>query len=649
MNSITKHLSLLTAFLLCFLSIHAQDQPDLRDRAERYFKEYQYAKAAAIYLQLTDVRKPYLHDLENLAACYAKMNCYEDAEIWYARVVQHPKSNLENLISYGRILKANAHYVKAKELFQKYAGKSGKPDRVAVDMAGCDSAEIWMAHPLSYRLRNENGINSERAEFSILPVSDSLIYFTAEPPVVNGFRKYGWTGSAYLRIFKAVRSKDNVLGSPILADLDLNREVYHVGPIASNRSGDVYFVTRTYPGKNGRKSTVDGRTYRTNNMELYILAKVYGKWKNPEPFAYNNVKKYSVGHAALSLDGKILYFVSDMPGGFGGTDIWYCELQKDGSWGKCKNAGKGINTTGNELFPSIAPDGTLYFSSDGMPGMGGLDIFRTGGERNQWAKPVNMRYPFNSPGDDFASFVDNNLASGYLSSNRENGKGNDDIYSFVFQKSKALLVLAGTAYDKQSKKVLPGASVTLFDDNNNIVARQQQTQPDGRFAFDLDKAIQYHLQGTKFSYYPDTATIGVQGGLGKDTIRLALNLDPLFEKGKIFRLKNILYDFDKDNIRHDAALILDELVRIMHENPTLKIELGSHTDSRGTAEYNQDLSQRRAQSSVNYLVTRGIARSRMVAKGYGESRLLNRCADGVDCTEAEHQLNRRTEFMVLEY
>jgi len=628
--------------------LNAQDQPDLRDRAERYFKEFQYAKSAAIYLQLADIEKPYLHDMENLATCYAKMNRYDEAEIWFARVVLHPKSDPSNMIKYGRILKANAHYLTAKEAFQQYNKKTGKANLVQNDIAGCDSALVWMSHPTNFTLKNESDINTERAEFFVMPLAnDSSVYFIGEPSNEAKTEKYGWTGNSYLRIFSAKRLSNDSLVHPVLADLKLNKSIFHVGPIISNKAGDIFFITHTYSGNNSKRTIVNHHTYHDFSMELYIQSKVYGVLKDPVPFAYNDIKKYSVGHAALSKDEKILYFVSDMPGGYGGTDIWFCELQKDGSWGKCVNAGSVINTPENEFFPFIAPDGSLYYSSDGLPGMGGLDVFIAHGERDKWSKPVNLRYPLNSPADDFAYWVNESSMSGFVSSNRKNGKGNDDIYSFVFKKPKALLILAGTTFDKKTMKSVPDASVTLYDGNNNIVA-QQQTKADGGFAFELNKTMQYHLQGTKFSYYPDTAS--VNGKItGKDTIQVNLNLDPLFVKGKIFRLKNILYDFNKANIRPDAEIILNELVQIMHENPTLKIELGSHTDSRGTAEYNQDLSQRRAQSVVDYLVSKGIARTRMTAKGYGESRLLNRCSDGVDCSEEEHQANRRTEFTVLEY
>lgn len=643
-NIVLLFLSLTTGIIA---TISAQDQPDLRSRANRYFRKFQYVEAAKVYLQLANVEKPYLHDMEKLATCYAKMNKYEDAEIWFSRLILNPKANPINLVNYGLILKANSNYIQAKQIFQEYVRKTGDTLRVTNEIAGCDSAQIWIAQPANIQLRNESGINTEKAEFSAFPFADhNSVYFVGEPEVDSKTKKYGWTGNAFLKLFKATVSSDS-LSNAYLADLNVNKSVSHVGPVLLNTAGDVLFITRTNTGKNRKKTKIEGKSFYDYNMELYIQSKINGNWSEPVSFKHNDVEKYSVGHAALSNDGKVLYFVSDMPGGYGGTDIWYCELQSDGTWGQCVNAGKQINTIGNELFPFYASSGTLYFSSNQLPGMGGLDVFSSQGEKERWSKPQNLRYPLNSPADDFAYWNDKTSNIGYISSNRKNGKGSDDIYAFNNPTFRALLNVSGVAYDKKTSLALADVGVTVFDEKKNIVA-MQQTKPDGTFHFELDKMANYHLQGTKLSYFPDTASL-IDRSKGNNTIKLSLYLDPLFVKGKIFRLKNIVYDFNEFNIRSDAALILNELVQIMHENPTLIIELGSHTDCRGVNEYNQKLSQKRAQSVVDYLTSKGIARNRMIAKGYGESVLLNKCADGVNCTEDEHQANRRTEFKVLDY
>jgi outer membrane protein OmpA-like peptidoglycan-associated protein/tetratricopeptide (TPR) repeat protein len=639
---------LLTALLLFAgsISVIAQDQLSLRDRADKLFSEFQYSKAAAIYVKITDDKSPKLKDMERLAQCYAKMNRYEDAEIWYARVVADKQSTPDNLLKYGEILKANALYTKAKKVLQEYVTKTGKVEQVAVSILGCDSALIWMARPTSHKLKNEAAVNTENSEFSVFAMGDK-VYYTGEPKNTDFNKTYGWTGNSFLKVHTATRATDNTLSTPALASSDINSEAYHIGPISGNKSGDMYFITRTYPGKKGVIKKDSRGVYLTNNMELYFQANVYGKWQAPIAFAYNNVKEYSVGHAAISVDGKTLYFVSDMAGGQGGTDIWYCDLQSDGSWGKCLNAGPVVNSKGDELFPSIASDGMLYFSTNGQPGMGGMDIFKSKGAKDNWSKPQNMRYPLNSAGDDFAFTINDSKTGGYFASNRKNGKGSDDIYSFSQPKPKTLHFLKGTVYQKQTKARIPEASVTLM--NGIAIVAKQDTKVDGTVLFQLDEPTTYNIQAAKDSYYADSANVTIRESEITDTTRVSLYLDQLFEKGKTIRIENIHYNFDKDDIRADAAIILDKVVQALHANPSIKIELSSHTDSRGTAEYNENLSQRRAQSAVNYLVTRGIARSRMVAKGYGENRLLNKCKDGVECTDDEHQTNRRTEFTVLEY
>lgn len=624
----------------------AQEQPGLRDRAEELFRRYEYANAASLYTRLVDTRKPRLNDLKRLMECYWQMHDYETAERWSARVVQHGEHGPEDVLRYATILQANGKYSDAKTQFEAYASQTGNRSDVALQLAGCDSAIVWMAEPTPHELINQTGVNTDLSEFAAIPVGD-VVYFAGEPEGTTAI--HGWTGRSFLRIFSA-RPSSSGLSDAVVVSSDFNNTPYHVGPIAASADGRTFFVTRTYPEKVETIVREDRRKYRTNRLELYIYTEKNGQW-HVTPFAYNDVDRYSVGHAALSPDGRTLYFVSDMPGGKGGTDIWYTELQADGSWGQPVNAGEVINSSGDELFPAFGPDGTLYFSSDGFPGMGGLDLFASKGSKAAWSAPRNMRYPLNSPGDDFAYVVTEEAEvgiRGYLASNRKGGRGNDDIYAFVHQRPKIVIVLQGTTSDKSNNQRLGDVTVTLYDGERQIVATQQSTS-NGTFEFVLDPNKNYLVLGTKEKYHSDSARISTQGITRSDTVQAALWLTPVFQVGQTFELKNIYYDFDKYNIRPDAAVILDELVQIMKEHPTLKIELSSHTDSRGSHAYNEVLSQRRAQSAVDYLVSRGIARDRMVAKGYGETRLVNHCADGVSCSREEHQANRRTEVTVLAY
>ncbi|WP_257668191.1 OmpA family protein [Parapedobacter tibetensis] len=626
----------------------SQEQPSLRDRAEESYRRYEYAHAAAMYTKLVDRRDPRLEDLERLATCYIQVRDFESAENWYARVVQHESNKPEHLLAYGNVLKANGKYAEAKQQLENYAERTGNREHVALQLAGCDSAVVWLASPTAHKVANESEVNTPLSEFSAYPVGDK-VYYAGEPATTSG-KTHGWTGHAFLRIYSAQLSASGNLSTPSMVQDGISDLPYHIGPVVAEKEGNTLFATRTHVGKEGELVREQRRRYHTNTLELYTYKKEGAGWL-AEPFAHNNAKEYSVGHAALSVDENILYFVSDMPGGLGGTDIWYCERQSDGSWGTPANAGNEVNSSGDEMFPNIGPDGTLYFSSDGFAGMGGLDVFSATGQKGMWSTPENLRYPLNSAGDDFAYItVDENDMGyhGFLSSNRRGGKGGDDIYSFSFERPKIIIILRGTTSDKNTGERLPAASVTLYDGKREIVAKKSSSN-EGTFEFTLDRDMDYTVLGQKQGYHADSAKVSTQGISKSDTLEVALLLEPVFKVGDTFELENIYYDFDKHNIRADAAAILDELVRTMRDNPTLKIELSSHTDSRGSHAYNEALSQRRAQSAVDYLVSRGIARDRMIAKGYGETKLVNRCSDGVPCSREEHQANRRTEVTVLAF
>ncbi len=576
---INRCIYLLTALLLGSLChTYAQDRPGLRQQAEILYKRYAYAHAANVYLRLVDRRNPRLADMERLAECYWQMNRYEAAENWYARVMAHPQSQAYHRLRYGEVLKANGKYAEAKEQLEAYAQTTGNLDQVALAIAGCDSAIVWMAHPTKHRIRNEVNVNTGLSEFGVYPAG-ARVYYSGEPDSLLVRHVDGRTDQGFLRIYTAPLAGDNRLETPVLDESGLNVTPYHVGPLASTTHGDTLYVTRTHPGRPDKREREGRAHFATSTLELYeYVGNEQDGWIS-QPFPYNQTDAYSVGHAALSIDGATLYFVSDKPGGFGGADIWYCIRQPDGSWAPPVNAGGAINTAGDELFPYIAADHTLYYASNGLAGMGGLDVFAVHWEDGAWSNPRNLGYPVNSARDDFAYLVnfesDEGLA-GFFSSNRKGGEGSDDIYSFTCKKPRIVMVHS-------------------------------------------------------------------------DTLRVALSLEPVFQQGHTFELKNIYYDFDRHEIRSDAAAVLDELVRTMRDNPTLEIELSSHTDSRGSDTYNLTLSQRRAQAAVDYLVRRGIARERMQAKGYGESRLVNQCTNGVHCTPAEHQANRRTEVTVLRY
>ncbi|WP_421944403.1 OmpA family protein [Pedobacter sp.] len=331
-----------------------------------------------------------------------------------------------------------------------------------------------------------------------------------------------------------------------------------------------------------------------------------------------------------------------MPGGLGGTDIYVVEKLQSGEWGEAVNL-RDLNSEGNERTPYLDNGNVFYFSSDGRVGLGGLDIFQVSKNESGQSKITNLGYPVNSPQDDFAFNINEELKIAYLSSNRFGGLGSDDIYSLNSNLIYALK-LNGKVFDKKTNKPIANAIVTLKKTNSAPI--KVESDIEGNFNFNLENNSDYELTGTKTNFRSDFSAVTTKGLSTSTIINKNLYLETV-ELDKAIKIENIYYDFDKWNIRADAAEELDKLVSILKNNPTIWIELGSHTDSRGNDAYNLTLSQKRAESAVQYIISKGINKNRIAAKGYGEKQLLNKCANGVSCSDEEHQLNRRTEFKIV--
>ncbi|WP_437920222.1 OmpA family protein [Sphingobacterium sp. LRF_L2] len=629
-----------------FLSVSAQEQLSVRQRAEEFFQRMEYAEAIPLFEKLLLKKKrPKAKYIERLASSYLYINDYESAENWYARALQTSKHSSEAKWGYIQSLKQSGKYSEAKSQLIEYARDQGSTPSILLELAGCDSAASWIATPLPYHLKGVHEVNSSLSEFGAFPLSDKLIY-VAEPRVGAGKRS-GMSGNSFLRLFVARRSGLDLSFPEPLQDEAFSSISYHLGPLVATRNEDTLYVTQTYEGRKVEKYRFGGRRFRKYNLDLKVYIKKEQHWV-VQDFPYSNSSSYSVGHAALSEDGMQLYFSSDRPGGYGGVDIWYCQKKSDGSWGSPLNAGPVINSIKDEVFPAIY-QGKLYYSSDGFAGMGGFDIFVAKGDAGRWVSIENMRYPINSASDDFA-FVpivgEEEDFQGYLSSNRGGGAGADDLYSFSYQKPKINIVLHGAAFDKKTGEPLGETMLSLFDGSGRLVARKE-SEADGSFTFALSKGTVHRVFAEHKGYMADSLRIDAVYPKADSALMASLYLAPLNKVGDKLVLENLYYDFDKSTIRPDAAVVLDQVVRVMRDNPSLHIELSSHTDSRGSDAYNMKLSQRRAQSAVAYIVSRGISYDRLKAMGYGESKLLNRCSNEASCGEEEHQANRRTELEVI--
>jgi len=650
MNKFLKRSSLSICFLISF-SFFANAQYVLKD-ADKQYELFNYVKAVDLYEQAYK-KKESLHAAERLAESYANMNNYIQAESWYAIASKMSGSKPENILGYAKALQNNSKYSAAKVQYQTYIDlkKDVKERQQEVWLASCDSAIKWMKIPKQVELINQKALNSIQSDWGAVAYQGGVVFTSdrtnagLESKEGTPFLKfdganvpdkkiYGWTGSGYLKLYLKSSLTDSLKLFPIKTGTK-----YHVGSASFTPDGKTMYFTMT-PIPDDLEKVKNKPS--TVNVEIYSSTKdAGGNWGEPVPFKYNDVNKFSVGDPFITTDGNSLYFASNMPGGVGGTDIYVCLKTDAGDWGKPVNL-KEVNTPGNDRSPFFDEKDNFYFSSDGRVGMGGLDVFRALRVGGNIGTIENLGYPFNSPQDDFSFYMgDKGLI--YLSSNRNNGLGSDDIYT-IDQKMIIAFKLEGQVFDQKTKEPIAGAMVTLAKVNGGSL--KAETDENGAYKFNLSKETEYNVSADKTAYRSDSENIATIGLTSSQVLVQNLFLEPI-EINKAIRIENIYYDFDKWNIRSDAAAELDKLVKIMNENPTIWIELGSHTDSRGKDAYNLTLSQKRAESAVAYIISRGISKNRIEAKGYGETQLLNKCANNVECSEADHQLNRRTEFKIV--
>jgi outer membrane protein OmpA-like peptidoglycan-associated protein/tetratricopeptide (TPR) repeat protein len=647
---------LLILFFSVFFTKPLQAQTGLK-AADRLFDQMEYARAIEAYKKIFKENGPSLEVTEKLGDCYRLTGNTKEAENWYELAVNYPRVKPTTFLRYGLVVQQNENYEKARTLFEEYAVQDPtQADYVQKLKDGCDSAMVWLARPHKVEVTKEY-FNSENSDFSPVYYKGGLVFSSDRPRKSKTAGIYGWTGKPYLQLYSLAR--DTVTkgwGQPVLLSNRINT-AYHNANATFSAFGDTIFFTRTNKVKDRRKTgnsdptswqPVPAKDQYVNRLEIYFSEYNGTAWNVAKPFAYNKVKEYSVAHPALSPDEETLYFISDMPGGFGGSDIYFCTRQTNGGWSKPKNCGPTINTPGKEVFPTVGPDGTLYFSSDSHIGMGGLDLFSAKGFHDEWHDLTNMQVPFNSGGDDFGITFDKDGKDGFLSSNRNNESGLDDIYSFKpirpACKVDGLVMEQRSVRSKEKSAPLSQVMLRLYSPGDTI-GKVTYSDKAGHFTFQLQEGIDYTIKAFKDGYLTTPGDVGADC---KSVIKM-IRSDAAVQivSGKTYRVDNIYYDLDKYNIRPESAKELNKIVMLLHDNPRIKIELSSHTDSRAGARYNLLLSQLRAEEVVRYIVSKGINQNRLQAKGYGETQLLNKCGSGVKCKEEEHQLNRRTEFKFI--
>jgi outer membrane protein OmpA-like peptidoglycan-associated protein len=629
------------------------------DKADYYYQKYDYKLALDIYEKVYK-KKPSLELAEKIANCYRFINNSEQAEKAYSRVLFYSGFNPINYKYFADALKQNGKFEEAKANYVLFAQSAAGNKELGTSLANsADVARMWFENPdKNVKIENIAFLNSPNSEFSPTGYLAGLVFtsdrwFVKDEKASKSKDVFGWTGNPYLKLYSI--PKVDAKSQVSFLDVTLNEE-FHNGPaVFTPDAKEIYFTRTETP-----KSTKDKKKENKSTIitkKLFHSVKTGTTWSKPKPLPFNS-SEYSVQHPALSPDGSILYFASDKPGGLGGMDIYAAKKNADGSWSDPVNCGKGINTIEDDVFPVVRSDGKFYFASKGHVGMGGLDVFTSEGTYNAFSLAENLKAPMNSTKDDFGIYF-NDEKSGYISSNRIGGKGLDDIYTFEIIPAVAevpptidslstgapIFAVEGIVVDKVTKQPLPNTEIVLVNKNTS---EQTSTFSDaqGRFDFKLGSETQYVISGNRERYYSRKEGTLSTVGLKESTIfNVRFELERS-EGAYIVKLQNIYYDFDKWNIRPSSHKNLNKVVAFLNKISSSKIQLRSHTDSRGVAIYNQWLSQKRAQSAVNYLVSRGIASSRLSAVGLGETELLNKCSDGIKCSREQHQLNRRTEFKI---
>ncbi len=608
-------------------------------KAEHMYQRFDYTKAIPVYEKIANSENKHsalaytrLGDINRLSSHFDK-----SAE-WYAKAIQADNVNPEAFINYGQVLRSLGRYSEAIAQFEKYMELKPGDSRAKIYTDYCRMFLDRSTESELYDIANAEGLNSPYSDFSPVMTGDKVV-FTSDRGDGSGSKMYGWTGAYYLDMYEAetpeMENPEKSLNVKVFAG-ELNM-TYHDGPASFSPDNKTIYYTRAFR----KMGDVDTSRYYTNRLQIYTSKLENNEWNTPEPF-YLNSELYSVGHPTISPDGTTMYFVSDMPGGQGGTDIYKVELN-EGAWTNFTNL-KEINTFGNEMFPFMDKKGSLYFASDGWPGLGSLDIFKTSFADNKWSEPEHLKEPVNSSADDFGFYK---AESGLVlfSSNRPGGKGDDDIYMAKAVKLPQEVLVSGLVKDRQSNEILPNSTVLVWNTEMQDV-RVLKTNQNGEYSIRLKPGFSYIFKAVKSNYTTDCLNLNILPSIKDSTHQNRDLMLMKLEVNEVFKLENVYYDFDKWNIREDASIELNKVVDFLNVNPNVTVELGSHTDCRGSHPYNEKLADRRAESAVKYITSRGISNDRITFKGYGETQLVNKCADGVDCTEAEHQDNRRTEIKI---
>lgn len=616
--------------------------------AEKNYDRYAYVDAISNYEKVAEKGFKDEKMFQKLGNAY-----YFSAELpkalkWYDQLFAlYPEQEPEYYYRYSQALKSGGNYAKADQMMEQFNAKISNDKRGALFTDDKNYLEVIKANSGRFQVVDA-GINSEFSDYGSSFLGDKLVFASARDTGGVSKKVFKWTNKSFTNLYWAEMKPDGEMGKPERFERKINSKFNESTAIFTQDGKTMYFTRNNFlDGKRGRDAN------KNTLLKLYkATLNKDGEWAEVVELPFNS-NDYSLAHPALSIDEKTLYFASDMPGSLGQSDLFRVKIYENGKFGQPENLGPEINTEGRETFPFVSADNELYFASDGRPGLGGLDIYVAKIEVDESFYGIqNIGEPINSNQDDFAFLINSKNRNGFFTSNREKGKGYDDIYRFV-ENSKLICeqTLSGLVTDLDSGLILSNTKMSLFDSNFKPL-QVSQTDEKGFYRFPVDCGKMYYIRAEKDEYQTKEGSVKSKS-FGSDknfSMALEKRIKPISvgtDLAKTLDIPIIYFDLDKSVIRKDAAFELTKVLVVMQQYPEMIIDVRSHTDSRQTEQYNLKLSDKRAKATIAWLVKNGINSARLVGKGYGESQLVNKCKEGVKCTEEEHQANRRSEFIIV--
>jgi outer membrane protein OmpA-like peptidoglycan-associated protein/tetratricopeptide (TPR) repeat protein len=642
-NNILFYITILSVF-----SFNIYSQKARIAAADKKYDSYAYVDAIKTYERVANKGYKSEELFKKLGNAYYFNAQLEDAARWYGELFEMTSDlEPEYYYRYSSSLRSIGENDKANEMMAKFNQSSGNDSRAKLFEKNRNYLEEIKENSGRYEIEDA-GVNSQYSDYGTAIYLDKIVFASARDTGSLVHRLHSWTNQPFTNLYVADLGEEMIPGRPTKFDKNIKSKFNESTPAFTKDGNTMYFTRNNYldgkKGKDGNEVTL---------VKIYKATLENESWTKLTELPFNS-DNYSAAHPALSPDEKTLYFASDMPGTIGRSDLFKVQINEDGTFGIPENLGRTINTEGRESFPFVNDENEIYFTSDVHPGLGGFDVFvakiNTDGTFN---KVQNVGADVNSSKDDFAYWIDTKSRKGFFSSNRDGGQGYDDIYKFLeLRRLTCEQELYGEVTDMATKEVLPDTKISLFDSRFTLMGTTNSDQK-GMYSFPVECGETYYVRAQKPEYTAKEEKITIAKENGKTNLPIALEKEECKvaigdDLGKCFGITMIYFDFDKSDIRMEAALDLEKILDVLNQYPNMKLDIRSHTDSRGSLKYNEALSDRRAKSTINWLIKNGVNKNRLLGKGYGEYQPVNKCSDGVECTEDEHQLNRRSEFLITD-